>query len=210
MAKAKQKPVTIEVMRLDYKLAEPGSRRRKFIEAANRALAGGAVHGRENLLTAVRLAQTPMRTLIDNKKIGGEEVRAAEDIMTAFHAIAGGMLIKPISMEKRDRGQPGEHPLPIVEAVRRYQAWARHWAIRAKRGDKVLETIIRTVFFEHPFSVVDADLNMRKGRAAETTAAGLRDYAARVVNAHGRPYWVDPKLSREWIGKAEGIFRNKG
>jgi hypothetical protein len=149
--------------------------------------------------TVLRFRTSPLVRLIERKRIGTEEVRAADDIATAFHAQAGAVMIKSPSFEKRDAAHQGHEPVWIIDAVSRYKPWARHWSQRAQRGDRTLEIIVAAVIDERAFHAIEADIGIRHGLAARVTIAGLRDYAARAG-------WTDPKIAKVWINDAEAIF----
>lgn len=149
--------------------------------------------------TILKRRQPPIATLIEKNKIGGEEVRAVEEIEKAFFAISGGLMIKPLEMERVDRSHGGNEPSGTMDAVRRYQSWARHWSSIAKlRRNKTLQVIIAAVIDERPFSAIENDLHMRNGEASKMVARGLRHYAARAG-------WVDGRLAQLWITTAELI-----
>jgi len=78
--------------------------------------------------TILKFLPAPLARLADKKRIGTEEIRAADDIAIAFHAQAGALMIKPPSLEKRDATYSGREPVWIIDAVARYKRWARHWS----------------------------------------------------------------------------------
>jgi hypothetical protein len=129
--------------------------------------------------TILKFQGAPLTRLADKKRIGTEELRAADDIAIAFHAQAGALLIKPPSLAKRDATHQGHEPVLIIDAVSRYKRWARHWSERANHGDRTLEIVIAAVIDERAFHLIEADVGIRHGVAAKAVIAGLRDYAAR-------------------------------
>ena len=157
------------------------------------------------LLNANRLERTdefrgaPLARLADKKRIGTEELRAAEDIAIAFHAQAGALLIKPPSLEKRDATYQAHEPIVVIDAVSRYKRWAHHWSARAHHGDRTLEIVIAAVIDERAFHVIEADVGIRHGLAARAVIAALRDYAARAG-------WTDRHTVAKWIDAAEAVF----
>jgi hypothetical protein len=106
----------------------------------------------------------------------GEEVRAADDIATAFHAQAGALMIKPPSLEKRDATYHGHDPAWVIDAVSRYKRWARHWSERARNGDRTLEIVIAAVVDERAFHVIEADVGMA-ARTVNSQADSIADAA---------------------------------
>lgn len=158
--------------------------------------------GRENGgtgATILRLRAAPLARLIEKKRVGSEEVRAADDMTAAFHAQAGAVMIKSPSFEKRDAAYHGGEPTWIIDAVSRYKRWARHWSQRARHGDRTLEIVVAAVVDERAFHAIEADVGMRHGMAARAVIAGLRDYAARAG-------WTDRNTGEAWIKEAEAMF----
>jgi hypothetical protein len=149
--------------------------------------------------TILRFRAAPLTRLIERQRVGGEEVRAADDITTAFHAQAAALMIKSPSLEKRDASYQGREPFRIIDAVSRYKPWARHWSQRARFGDRTLEIIIAAIVDERAFHVIEADSGLRHGVAARATIAGLRDYAARAG-------WADRHTGEAWVREAEAMF----
>lgn len=214
LAKTKTKrslpPVAIEHLRLEHLLAVPGSSEARRVENINRALNRSqlVVEGKSvdaTKLTILKRRGPPLAVLFDTHRIGGDELRAAQEISSAFFALSGGLLIRPQSMERRDPSYgPSDWPAAVALSVRQYQAWAKHWSLRAKRGDKTLEIIIAAIVDERPFSVIEADVGIRHGLAAKAVARGLRDYAARAD-----PPWVDRRVAAQWKEEAEKTFAAK-
>jgi hypothetical protein len=149
--------------------------------------------------TILRLRAAPLARLIDRRRIGGEEARAADDIATAFHAQAGALMIKSPSLEKRDASYQGREPFRDIDAVSRYKPWAHHWSQRARLGDRTLEIVVAAIVDERAFHLIEADAGIRHGMAARVTISGLRDYAARAG-------WTDRTTSETWIREAEAMF----
>ncbi len=149
--------------------------------------------------TILRFRAAPLVRLIEKQRIGTEEVRAADDITTAFHAQAGALMIKSPSLEKRDAACHGREPVWVIDAVSRYKRWARYWSQRAQHGDRTLEILVAAVIDERAFYSIEADVGIRHGMAARVVIAALRDYAARAG-------WTDRNTGEAWIGRAEAMF----
>jgi len=149
--------------------------------------------------TILRFLPAPLIRLVERKRIGTEEVRAADDIAIAFHAQAGALMIKPPSLEKRDATHHGREPVWIIDAVSRYKRWARHWSQRARHSDRTLEIVIAAIVDERAFHTIETDVGIRHGMAARVVIAALRDYAARAG-------WADRRTGEAWIKDAEAIF----
>jgi hypothetical protein len=149
--------------------------------------------------TILKFRGAPLARLADKKRIGTEELRAAEDIAIAFHAQAGALLIKPPSLEKRDATYQANEPILVIDAVSRYKRWARHWSARVSHGDRTLEIVIAAVIDERAFHTIEADVGIRHGLTARAVIAGLRDYAARAG-------WTDARTATAWTDAAEAVF----
>ena len=174
-----------------------GSLKRAIRKAERRSGDGNEIGGTG--ATILRFLAAPLVRLIEKKRIGTEEVRAADDMALAFHAQAGALMIKSPSLEKRDATYHGREPVWIIDAVSRYKRWARHWSQRARHGDRTLEIVIAAVVDEQAFHIIEADVGIRHGMAARVVIAALRDYAARAG-------WTDRGTGEAWVKEAEAIF----
>lgn len=192
-AKDKPKPVVINVMRLDHKLAgPPSSPEAKRIKEINAYLGS-----HEYALAHARLAGSPMAMLIEKGSAGGEEFQAAQEIETAWFAIAGALRIKPMSMERTSPGVRHDLPKRTADAIRQYQRWANHWSARRKSHlDYTLECVISAVIDQRPIRVIGEDMGFHHSKIERAVLCGLRDYAARAG-------WVDGKIARQWMDAAE-------
>jgi len=123
---------------------------------------------------------------VDGEKFGSHELEASQEIEAAFFAISGGMMFKPMNYERTDPGKPSDWPEALALKVRRYQAWACHWSMMAKRFDPTLQIVIAAVIDQRPFRETASDLGFGHERIRNATVRGLRDYAARAGWAHGR------------------------
>jgi hypothetical protein len=155
--------------------------------------------------TILKFQGAPLARLADKRRIGTEEIRAADDIAIAFQAQAGALMLRPPGLEKRDAtyGYGGRDPAFVIDAVSRYKRWAGHWSARARRGDRTLEIIVAAVIDERAFHAIERDIGIRHGAAAKVTIAGLRDYAARAG-------WTDRATGAAWIAAAEHAFPQRG
>jgi hypothetical protein len=150
--------------------------------------------------TIIKMRQTPIARLVDERKIGPEEFQAAQDLTTGFMSLAGHLLLRPGSLERVDRSHAGSAEAPaVVDAQRRYRAFANHWSKLAKRGDRTLEIMIAVVIDERPLSVIEADIGLRHGVAKKALVRGLRDYAVRAG-------WVKGKVAQQWMDDAGATF----
>lgn len=184
----------IKVMGIEYMLGEASERKRiRLINAALQAKG-------ESAFTGLKLGNSPIAALLERRKIGGEELTAAQEIETAFMAISGAMMIKPLAMERvSSGGKSPDFPERTSKAIARYQAWANHWSVRSKRGDKTLEIAIAAIIDMRPFSVIEADVGIRHGMAQKVTIRALRDYAARAG-------WAEGGNTKRWKDEAEQSF----
>ncbi len=174
-----------------------GQLKRILRKAERKAGDGSAIGGTG--ATLLKFLPAPLARLADRQRIGSEEIRAADDIATAFHAQAGALMIKPPSLEKRDATYHGREPAAIIDAVSRYKRWARHWSARARMGDRTLEIVVAAVIDERAFHVIEADVGIRHGVAARVVICALRDYAARAG-------WAERHTADAWIAAAEAMF----
>lgn len=150
--------------------------------------------------TILRRQDSPISRLVNEGKIGGDELRAAEDITIAFQATAGALMFRPLNLERNDRSAAPTEPAGLLDAIARYRAWAKVWTDRAARQDPTMEIVIAAVIDERGFREIEVDLNLRNGRSALATAAGLRDYAA-------RSGWVQGHASERWLVDHGSVFR---
>lgn len=134
------------------------------------------------------------------KKINTEELRAADDIQTAYFSQTRGLLIATQSYEKVGRSNSNFEPYAVLDAVKRYKVWANHWSARAKRGDKTLEIVIDAVCDQRPLREIDEQHRVRNGFSGIVVASALRDYIARAG-------WADPKQAAGYIEAAESNFQ---
>jgi hypothetical protein len=179
-----------------------GRMKRAIRKAERRAGDGSEIGGTG--ATILKFLAAPLVRLVEKKRIGTEEVRAADDIAVAFHAQAGALMFKPPSFEKRDATtHHGREPVWIIDAVSRYKRWARHWSARARHGDRTLEVVIAAVVDERAFHAIEADVGIRHGVAARVVIAALRDYAARAG-------WTDARTADAWIAEAQALFARRG
>jgi hypothetical protein len=197
LATKAKRPVTVERILQKVKQAERNDMLRG--ERATRATG----------FTLLKMISKPIARLVDLRKIGPEELQAADDITTAFMAMAGALLIRPMEMERTDRAYQHTEPVRVADAQRRYRNWADHWSMLAKRGDKTLEIVIAAVIDERAFHVIDTDLNLSHGKAQKALIRGLRDYAARVTDGHGKPIWVDYRTAAQWRLEAGMSFKTQ-
>jgi hypothetical protein len=177
-----------------------GRMKRAIRKAERRAGDGSEIGGTG--ATILKFRGSPVARLADKRRIGTEELRAADDITIAFHAQAGALMIKPPSLEKRDATYHSREPAIVIDAVSRYKRWARHWSARARDGDRMLEIVIAAVIDERAFHAIEADVGIRHGLAAKAVIAALRDYAARAG-------WTDRRTADAWIAAAEAVFARR-
>jgi hypothetical protein len=203
--KIKPGAVAIQFLQLEHSLAEPGSpeRRRirdlnRIIEAARKAAGGAQDAG----LTALKLGNSPMGILIGKHLAGAEELMAAQEIEAAWMAKTGALWLKPISLEKRDRGhESADWSWQTTELVGRYDKFANHWSDRRKQdGNPMLEIVVAAVVDMRGFRQIEQDMRLRNGSAPKIVIAGLRDYAARAR-------WVDHQLTAKWKAEAGSLHK---
>jgi hypothetical protein len=172
---------------------------RKVEAAAREATAGDSGTG----FTIIRMArhQPPLRTLLDARKIGPDELRAAEQIELAWLSITTGGRLVAASLERTIHGGTNKPwPIETVLAVRNYQRWANYWADEWKRTRNPMgEVIWSAVIDEWPISVIAEDIGYGRKRTARAIVCGLRHYAAWTNMITG--------IQREaWIAAAQQVF----
>jgi hypothetical protein len=151
------------------------------------------------LLRIGKHSTKPIAHLVESKSIGPEELAAAHDISTAFLSIAGALMVRGQTWERVDKGQDCREPAAVIDAQHRYKNFAVHWSMRRGWGDRTLEILVRAVIDEQPLYLIDADLNLRHGKARKATIRGLRDYAVRAG-------WVKGRLAEQWKAEAGCTF----
>jgi len=134
--------------------------------------------------TILKLKDHPIGKLFDEHKLVPEAVTAADEIHTAFHAIASRVMIRPGCLERIDGRGRGDMPWPakISRSVSNYQVFARHWTKRANLGDPMLEVLIAVVIDERSIRDVAYQVVVHHSRIKRAVIAGLQDYAARSEN----------------------------
>jgi len=172
---------------------------RKVEATAREAIGGDPGTG----FTIIRMArhQPPLRTLLDARKIGPDELRAADQIALAVTAVATGGILRAAQLERGIRGR-NDRPWPIetVLAVRNYQQWANFWSAEWKRSrSPMLEIIWSAVIDERPISVIAQDIGHGRARTARAIICGLRHYAA-----HAKLITGDQ--ARIWSAQAQHVF----
>lgn len=192
-------PVVIEHLRLAYEMEPKGSPEAQRIKDINRALGRNNPEGATRL-TAFRLRSSPLAMLLNEKLIGGEEMTAAQDIEMAFVALSGSIGFKPLTMERVQGGQHPDWSDKTTRAVSRYKEFAAHWSIMKKLGDRTLEVLFMAVIDQRPFSIIEADIGMRHGKAKKVVVRALRDYAARAG-------WVSGRTASDWKAEASTSFK---
>lgn len=171
---------------------------RNFIAEAERKTGDGEDIGGTGA-TILKMEVSPIARLCNSGNLGNEEMQAVDDIATAFHSLAGALLIRPQQLERHDKSHSDHDPTRLVAAQKRYTAWQKHWSPRKARGCLLLNIVIRAVIDEQNLVFIDSELRLRHGTAKRAVVAGLRDYAARAG-------WADAKLAPKWIETAESVF----
>lgn len=229
VGKQKPKAVVIAHLRLDSELAKPNAAREnqraarmekagdvdwlvEDIRSGKEAAKGSAQAKRikiinaflgsnENALAQIRLRGSPMALLIEKASAKGEELMAAQEIETAWMAISGALMFKPLSLERTSRGQFPDWSDRTAKAVEQYQSWAGHWSKRkVLHLDHTLECVIAAVIDQRPIRAIGEDLGFGREKIERAVLGGLRDYAARAG-------WVDGKIAQQWMDAAEQTFK---
>lgn len=136
---------------------------------------------------------------VDMEKFGSHELEASQEIEAAFMAIAGTLMFKPLNLEKIDKGHSGDWPAALALKVKRYQNWAAHWSMMAKRCDPTMQVVIAAVVDQRPLRDIAADLGFAHKKIRKAVVRGLRDYAARAG-------WVSGGCQAKWKASAALTF----
>ena len=185
-------------MRLDNKLN--GSAAKVICSLSERATI--IAFNEAKAVREVRLRGSPIARLVDSGRIGGDELRAAQDIESAFMAISGGLFMKPLNMERVDggRGNP-DWPHALAKIVGQYQDWANFWSDRRKQHlDYTLEITIAAVIDERHVRPIAEDMGFSERKVKDAIVGGLRDYAARTQS-------IDSSIAAKWRAAALLTFR---
>jgi hypothetical protein len=167
---------------------------RKIEAAAREATDGDPGTGQ----TIIRMArhQPPLRTLLDARKIGPDELAAAEEIALAAFSVAMGGILRAGQLERIARARQGDNDWPahVAMAVRNYQQWQRHWTAEwARTRNPMLEVVWSAVVDEQPIAGIAADIGYGHRRTTRAIVCGIRHYAAfaGLVLGTQRQVWLD-------------------
>lgn len=152
--------------------------------------------------TILKQRKKPVQKLVDDKKIGQDELDAAAEIEQAFTALASRLMVRGMTFERVDHGGYGSdgHFGAAARAVANYTRWAKHWSARANLYcDPTLEIVIAAVIDERPTRTIGADIGFGHQRVEDALVCGLQDYAA-------RSGFVNGGLADKWIKQAEKLF----
>lgn len=171
------------------------------VRKAERQTGDGAQVGGTGF-TILKLRQKPLVRLIDDGKIGQEEIQSAEEISTAFYALTSRLACRGISFDRVDNGGGLNAPWParVAHAVDRYQRFAKVWTQRNNDYcDPTLAIVVDAVIDETPLRTIAADQGYRLQRVENALVGGLRDYAARAG-------FVPVHQASAWQAAAESVF----
>jgi len=167
---------------------------RKVEAEAREATAGDSGTGQ----TIIRMQrhQSPLRTLLDTRKIGPDELAAAEQIAQAAFSVATGGILRAVQLERAIHGRQDERDWPhtLAVAVRNYQAWQRHWTAEwARTRNPMLEVVWSAVVDEQPIAGIAADIGYGHRRTTRAIICGIRHCAAfaNMVTGIQRQAWLD-------------------
>jgi hypothetical protein len=166
---------------------------RKVEVAAREATAGDPGTG----FTVLRMArhQPPLRTLLESRKIGADEIHAAEEILQVVTAVASRGVLHAALLQRVDFGRECERDWPpkIALAVRNYQEWQNYWSDQWKRTrNPMLEVVWSAVIDQRPISVIAEEIGYGRGRTQRAIICGIRHYAAwaHLVSGTQRQAWI--------------------
>jgi hypothetical protein len=189
--KVRNRPVTINHLRLT--VGSPGTQEYRRTREINRFLNAATSKSGDgpSPFTVVKQRPTPVAFLVEKKRIGADELRAATEIETAWKALSGALMFKPLNWEKTDRGQLRDWNERTSHIVQQYQEFANYWSMKAKRGDNSLQILIYAVIDQRGFSNIEDEIGVRHGTAQPIVIKLLRDYCIRAN-------WIDGNLRKEW------------
>lgn len=151
--------------------------------------------------TVLKIGRSPVAWLVDQKKIGQEEVRSADEICEVYLSTFGVTMIRPPTLERHDRSHGYDGPNWLIDAEARYKRFANFWSgLWKSESNPMLDILIAGVVDERSLRSIEDDHRLKHGRAAKIIAAGLRDYAARAG-------WVDAKTVILWKSEARKVSR---
>jgi hypothetical protein len=164
-------------------------------EAAAREANHGQDSGTGQTIIRMQRHQPPLRTLLDARKIGPDELAAAEQIAQAAFSVATGGILRAVQLE-RIHGRPDERDWPhaLAVAVRNYQAWQRHWTAEwARTRNPMLEVVWSAVVDEQPIVGIANDIGYGHRRTTRAVICGIRHYAAfaNMVTGIQRQAWLE-------------------
>jgi hypothetical protein len=170
------------------------------VEADAREATGGDP-GTGQTIIRMQRHQPPLRTLLDARKIGPDELAAAEQIAQAAFSVATGGILRAVQLERiHGRQDERDWPHTLAIAVRNYQDWQRYWTAEwARTRNPMLEVVWSAVVDERPISVIAEEIGYGRKRTQRAIIAGLRHYAAWANMITG--------IQREaWIAAAQQVF----
>jgi hypothetical protein len=165
------------------------------VEAEAREANPGQDVGTGQTILRLQRHQPPLRTLLDARKIGPDELEAAEQIAQAAASVAMGGILRAVQLE-RIHGRPDERDWPhtLAVAVRNYQDWQRYWTAEwARTRNPMLEVVWSAVVDEQPIAGIAADIGYGHRRTTRAIICGIRHYAAfaGLVTGVQRQTWLD-------------------
>jgi hypothetical protein len=201
MARVKAKPVVVDVMRLDYELANQvlgypvrGSPDARRVKDINGVLASRS-------LTAARHSDPTISRLVDSGRICAVALQAITEIENVYTYLCSGLMVRGINYRERVDSSESPDPTWFVDAYqRRYKNWANQWSARKNsHGDPTLQIVFDVIFSEMTGKDIDSNLRLRNGTAISAFVAGVRDYAA-------LSGWVDGTTAARWKSEARQTF----
>jgi hypothetical protein len=181
-------------------LAQRMQREVRKVEAAAREATGGDP-GTGQTIIRLQRHQPPLRTLLEAKKIGADELRAAEQIAQAVTAVCSRGTLAAAGLERVAYGRNDKPwPIEIALAVRNYQTWQNHWSTEWKRTrNPMCEVIWSAVIDGSPISVIAQNIGYGHQRTQRAIMHGLRHYAAWAGMVTGNQ-------ARAWLDGAQHVF----
>ena len=165
------------------------------VEATARENNHGQDVGTGQTIIRMQRHQPPLRTLLEARKIGPDELAAAEQIAQAAFSVATGGILRAVQLERiHGRQDERDWPHTLAIAVRNYQEWQRYWTAEwARTRNPMLEVVWSAVVDEQPIAGIAADIGYGHRRTTRAIICGIRHYAAfaNMVTGIQRQAWLD-------------------
>jgi len=130
--------------------------------------------------TILRLRPNPIGRLADKRRITPEALASAQEIEQAFTSITSALWIKPVTMQRVDRGYNSAEPEYITYIQGLYRQWANAWSVAKKQHQcLVLPCTIGMVIDQRSAYDLCQEYHCRHSKVERAAIVGLQDWARR-------------------------------